>query len=190
MSNTTSKTNNGTDIEMIHTLNALRAIADTLPERDKNILVYRFGLGSELSHTLNETCEYHNVKRVKVRELETYALNKIKAMKHTRPDTPVSDIIAYINGDKFFWGCDCGKCGTEECEYHCYLDWEDHPTRDNVTVSVIAEVRVDGKEMALIQYFDKNVDPELDDIRYEIIPMYDHCNRELADTRPELAEIA
>lgn len=54
-------------------------VLDTLPEREKDILKLRFGIGEGISpHTLEEVGKKFNVTRERVRQIEAKALNKLR----------------------------------------------------------------------------------------------------------------
>ncbi len=54
-------------------------VLDTLPEREKDILKLRFGIGEGTSpHTLEEVGKKFNVTRERVRQIEAKALNKLR----------------------------------------------------------------------------------------------------------------
>jgi len=54
-------------------------VLDTLPEREKDILRLRFGIGEGISpHTLEEVGKKFNVTRERVRQIEAKALNKLR----------------------------------------------------------------------------------------------------------------
>ncbi len=54
-------------------------VLDTLPEREKDILKLRFGIGEGVSpHTLEEVGKKFNVTRERVRQIEAKALNKLR----------------------------------------------------------------------------------------------------------------
>jgi RNA polymerase primary sigma factor len=55
-------------------------ILEQLDEREKRILVLRFGLGDEDSHTLEQVAQQFNVTRERVRQIETVAIQKIRAL--------------------------------------------------------------------------------------------------------------
>lgn len=55
-------------------------ILETLPEREKRILIYREGLQGEYDHTLEEVGTMFRVTRERVRQIEAKAKRKLKAM--------------------------------------------------------------------------------------------------------------
>lgn len=66
--------------EIIHkTLNeALTEIVDELSNREKDIVIWRFGLNGEIPKTLEEIGQILTISRERVRQVESRALNKLK----------------------------------------------------------------------------------------------------------------
>ncbi|MFZ5802622.1 MAG: sigma-70 family RNA polymerase sigma factor [Candidatus Omnitrophota bacterium] len=58
----------------------LRKLLERLDEREKTILVYRFGLGDAEIETLEEVAQRFKITRERVRQIESVALSKIRAM--------------------------------------------------------------------------------------------------------------
>jgi len=56
----------------------LRSILSTLTEREKKVIIARFGLGSEKPSTLEEVGERFDVTRERIRQIEAKALKKLK----------------------------------------------------------------------------------------------------------------
>lgn len=56
----------------------IREILDVLDEREKKILILRFGLGKENTHTLEEVAGIFNITRERVRQIEMSSLKKIR----------------------------------------------------------------------------------------------------------------
>lgn len=56
-------------------------ILNALPPRDQHILRLRFGLGADAEHTLEEIGEKFGISRERVRQLESAALRRIKALE-------------------------------------------------------------------------------------------------------------
>jgi RNA polymerase primary sigma factor len=55
-------------------------ILEQLDDREKRILVLRFGLGDEDPHTLEQVAQQFNVTRERVRQIETVAIQKVRAL--------------------------------------------------------------------------------------------------------------
>lgn len=56
----------------------LRAVLDTLTEREQHVLDLRFGLSSGYEMTLEEVGEIYNVTRERIRQIEAKALRKLR----------------------------------------------------------------------------------------------------------------
>ncbi|MBN1687933.1 MAG: RNA polymerase sigma factor RpoD/SigA [Candidatus Omnitrophica bacterium] len=56
----------------------IQRLLDTLDERERKILVLRFGLGKEEEHTLEEVAQQFGITRERVRQIEASALKKIR----------------------------------------------------------------------------------------------------------------
>lgn len=56
----------------------LRQILETLDERERKILILRFGLGGEEPHTLEEVAKQFGVTRERIRQIEVTALKKVR----------------------------------------------------------------------------------------------------------------
>lgn len=65
-------------IEASDTLNTVNAVLDTLPEREADILRYRFGLKGDRPHTLEEIGQIYGLTRERVRQLEDKAMRKLR----------------------------------------------------------------------------------------------------------------
>jgi RNA polymerase primary sigma factor len=57
---------------------SLGEIIEELPEREKNIIIWRFGLNGEIPKTLEEIGEILSISRERVRQVESRALSKLK----------------------------------------------------------------------------------------------------------------
>ncbi len=71
----------GPDVQISILLQAERIqklFSQLLDERERKILVLRFGLGNEEAHTLEEVAHHFSVTRERVRQIEGMALNKIR----------------------------------------------------------------------------------------------------------------
>ena len=60
----------------------LSACLDSLSEREANILRLRFGLETNRAHSLKEIGDLYGLSRERIRQLETTALDKLRASKH------------------------------------------------------------------------------------------------------------
>lgn len=58
----------------------IQKLLNQLDERERRILVLRFGLGNEESHTLEEVAQEFGITRERVRQIEATALKKIKQL--------------------------------------------------------------------------------------------------------------
>ena len=58
----------------------IQKVLGHLEEREKRILVLRFGLGDEEAHTLEEVAQQFAITRERVRQIEAVALQKIRAL--------------------------------------------------------------------------------------------------------------
>jgi len=54
-------------------------LLDCLDERERRVIVLRFGLRGEEPHTLEETAKQFNITRERVRQIEAIALRKVKS---------------------------------------------------------------------------------------------------------------
>ena len=59
----------------------IKEILDSLTERERKILIMRFGLEDGITHTLEEVGEAFGVTRERIRQIEAKALEKIKSHK-------------------------------------------------------------------------------------------------------------
>ena len=59
----------------------IKEILDSLTERERKILIMRFGLEDGITHTLEEVGETFGVTRERIRQIEAKALEKIKSHK-------------------------------------------------------------------------------------------------------------
>ncbi len=59
---------------------SVRRVLDSLPERERDVLVMRYGLGGMNPRTLEECGEAFGVTRERVRQIETSTLRKIKSL--------------------------------------------------------------------------------------------------------------
>ncbi len=62
----------------------LRNLLDKLSDREREILVMRFGLMGERVRTLQEISEHFNISRERVRQLELQTLNKLRTSENRR----------------------------------------------------------------------------------------------------------
>lgn len=56
----------------------LNKALDTLPARERDVLKFRYGIGSDRSHTLEEVGKEFNVTRERIRQIEAKALRKLR----------------------------------------------------------------------------------------------------------------
>ena len=57
---------------------ALFEVLDTLADREKEVLLLRFGLNDDNPKTLEEVGQYFNVTRERIRQIEAKAIRKIQ----------------------------------------------------------------------------------------------------------------
>ena len=62
----------------------LNKALDTLPERDREVLKFRYGVGYNRSHTLEEVGRQFNVTRERIRQIEAKALRKLRTQGKSR----------------------------------------------------------------------------------------------------------
>lgn len=58
----------------------IESLLSNLDDREKSILIYRFGLKEEEVHTLEEVAQKFDITRERVRQIEAIALSKVRAM--------------------------------------------------------------------------------------------------------------
>jgi RNA polymerase primary sigma factor len=58
----------------------VQRILDRLDERERRILILRFGLGNEEPHTLEEVAQEFTITRERVRQIEAASLKKIREL--------------------------------------------------------------------------------------------------------------
>lgn len=63
---------------------AVRQVLDTLSEREREVLILRFGVGGHSAHTLLEVGKRLNVSRERIRQIETKALRKLRHPSRSR----------------------------------------------------------------------------------------------------------
>lgn len=64
----------------------IHEILKTLDERERKILVLRFGLQGEESHTLEEVAKHFGITRERIRQIEASALKKIRTGLQTQKE--------------------------------------------------------------------------------------------------------
>lgn len=64
----------------------VQALLERLDDRERRILVLRFGLGSEEMHTLESVAQEFGITRERVRQIESVALKKIREMLQGEQD--------------------------------------------------------------------------------------------------------
>jgi RNA polymerase primary sigma factor len=62
----------------------LNKALDTLPERERDVLKFRYGIGSDRSHTLEEVGREFKVTRERIRQIEAKALRKLRHPSRAR----------------------------------------------------------------------------------------------------------
>jgi len=79
----------GPDIQIGEMLKIERVqkLLDGLDERERKILVLRFGIGEHETHTLEEVAQQFGITRERVRQIESTALHKIRLQLHVEQDT-------------------------------------------------------------------------------------------------------
>jgi len=58
----------------------IHKLLSRLDDRERKILILRFGLGHEESHTLEEVAQNFGITRERVRQIEAIALSKVRVM--------------------------------------------------------------------------------------------------------------
>ena len=62
----------------------LNKALDTLPEREREVLKFRYGIGYERSHTLEEVGRHFKVTRERIRQIEAKALRKLRSQSKSK----------------------------------------------------------------------------------------------------------
>ena len=62
----------------------LNKALDTLPERERDVLKFRYGIGSDHAHTLEEVGREFKVTRERIRQIEAKALRKLRQQSRSR----------------------------------------------------------------------------------------------------------
>lgn len=62
----------------------LNKALDTLPARERDVLKFRYGVGSDRSHTLEEVGKQFNVTRERIRQIEAKALRKLRQQSRSK----------------------------------------------------------------------------------------------------------
>lgn len=62
----------------------LNKALDTLPERERDVLKFRYGVGSDRAHTLEEVGKQFNVTRERIRQIEAKALRKLRQQSRSK----------------------------------------------------------------------------------------------------------
>ncbi len=71
-------------MSLMHLRDQIKQVLDSLTEKEKEIVVMRFGLDDGRIKTLKEIGEIFNISRERVRQIETKALGKLKHPSRTR----------------------------------------------------------------------------------------------------------
>jgi RNA polymerase primary sigma factor len=67
----------------------IEALLSQMNERERRVLVLRYGLDDGISRTLGETAKFFNITRERVRQIEVVAMRKLRALLATE-DTPAA----------------------------------------------------------------------------------------------------
>ncbi|KMQ51041.1 RNA polymerase sigma factor RpoD [Chitinispirillum alkaliphilum] len=78
-------------ISLIHLRDQIKQVLDSLAQKEKEIVVMRFGLDDGRIKTLKEIGEIFQISRERVRQIETKALDKLKHPSRTRQLQPWSE---------------------------------------------------------------------------------------------------
>ena len=62
----------------------LNKALDTLPERERDVLKVRYGIGSDRAHTLEEVGREFKVTRERIRQIEAKALRKLRQQSRSK----------------------------------------------------------------------------------------------------------
>lgn len=62
----------------------LNKALDTLPERERDVLKFRYGVGSDRAHTLEEVGREFKVTRERIRQIEAKALRKLRQQSRSK----------------------------------------------------------------------------------------------------------
>lgn len=62
----------------------LNKALDTLPARERDVLKYRYGIGTDRSHTLEEVGKEFKVTRERIRQIEAKALRKLRQQSRSK----------------------------------------------------------------------------------------------------------
>ncbi len=62
----------------------LNKALDTLPERERDVLKFRYGIGSDRAHTLEEVGREFKVTRERIRQIEAKALRKLRQQSRSK----------------------------------------------------------------------------------------------------------
>ena len=81
-------------VEIQHLRRDIRAVVDELADRERDVLILRFGLDDGKPQTLEETANRLGISRDRVRLVETRALNKLR---HPQRNYRLKD---YVGGEK------------------------------------------------------------------------------------------
>lgn len=59
-------------------INDVRIAVERLPEREKEFILWKYGLNGGESHTLEETAEFYNLKKSQAKQIEARAISKLR----------------------------------------------------------------------------------------------------------------
>ncbi len=74
------------DTDEVFKTQRIDKLLDCLDDREKKVIVLRFGLRGAEPHTLEETAKQFGITRERVRQIEAIAIKKIKAQLHIEHD--------------------------------------------------------------------------------------------------------
>ena len=73
---------------------AVERVLRQLPERNRDILASRFGIGKESRETLESIGQRYNITRERVRQIEEASIAKLRTMPEFKELNPVFEEIA------------------------------------------------------------------------------------------------
>jgi RNA polymerase sporulation-specific sigma factor len=97
----------------------------TMPERERDILMWRFGLGNYEAHTLDAIAPKLGLTRERVRQIEQIALARLKALSRGQPFRWDSEKHCDQNGER------AGSCRSTKPRKMTKEAWQRHLRRHN-----------------------------------------------------------